>query len=60
MLVSPDVKATVFFYVVASHNTISATIIQEKEVDIEAQQFPVQFISKVLIESKFNMSEMEK
>jgi hypothetical protein len=36
-MVYPDAKVTLFLYVFESHNILSATLVQKKEVDHKAQ-----------------------
>jgi hypothetical protein len=51
-------------YVLATHPTVSGALVAEKEITqngkIAKQQFPVYFISEVLMGSKRFYSEMEK
>jgi hypothetical protein len=47
-------------YVVASHATVSAALVQERQDDQVKKLVPVYFVSEVLSPSKRNYTELEK
>jgi hypothetical protein len=59
-LTPPSLGTPLLLYVVASHVTVSATLVQEKQDGQVKKQAPVYFISEVLSPSKKNYTEMEK
>jgi hypothetical protein len=60
ILVNLDPKGTLLLYIVASHNVISVALVQNKEIEGMALQYPVYFVSKVLTKSKSNLPNMKK
>jgi ribonuclease HI len=52
--------APLLLYVAASHATVSATLVQEKQDGQAKKQVPVYFVSEVLSPSKKNYTELEK
>jgi hypothetical protein len=52
--------APLLLYVVASHSTVSAALVKEKQDSQVKKQAPVYFVSKVLSLSKKNYTELEK
>jgi hypothetical protein len=59
-LTSPDPSLPLLLYIVATHCTVSATLVQEQDRDDKNQQCPVYYIYEVLTTSKCNMTELEK
>jgi hypothetical protein len=59
-LTPPSSGALLLLYVAASHATVSATLVQEKQEGQVKKQAPVYFISEVLSPSKKNYTELEK
>lgn len=59
-MASPDPASALLLYVAASHNAVSAALVQEKLKDGRVQEQLVYFASKVLSTSKCNMTEMAK
>jgi hypothetical protein len=53
-------RAPLLLYVAASHSTVSAALVQEKQDGQVKRQAPVYFVSKVLILSKKKYTELEK
>ena len=59
-LTPPSSGAPLLLYVVASHATVSVTLVQEKQDGQTKKQAPVYFVSEVLSPSKKNYTELEK
>jgi hypothetical protein len=59
-LTSPDPSLPLLLYIVASHCTVSATLVQEQDKDGIKQQCLVYYVSEVLTTSKCNMTKLEK
>jgi hypothetical protein len=59
-LTPPSSRAPLLLYVVASHATVSAALVQEKQDGQAKKQVPVYFVSEVLSPSKRNYIELEK
>ena len=59
-LTPPTPGAPLLLYVAASHSAVSAALVQEKLEGQNKKQVPVYFVSKVLILSKKNYTELEK
>jgi hypothetical protein len=59
-LTLPSLGAPLLLYVVASHSTVSAALVQEKLDGQIKKQAPVYFVSEVLSLSKKNYTELEK
>jgi hypothetical protein len=59
-LTPPSSGVLLLLYVVASHATVSATLVQEKQDEQTKKQVPIYFISEVLSISKRNYIELEK
>jgi hypothetical protein len=59
-LTPPSSGALLLLYVATSHVAVSAALVQEKQEGQVKRQAPVYFISKVLIPSKKNYTELEK
>jgi hypothetical protein len=59
-LTSPDLEITLLLYITALPSAVNASLVQEKAKDDKAHQCLVYFVSKVLISSKCNMTELEK
>jgi ribonuclease HI len=59
-LTAPSSEALLLLYVAASHATVSAALVQEKQEGQVKKQAPVYFVSEVLCPSKKNYTELEK
>jgi hypothetical protein len=59
-LTPPSRGAPLLLYVAASHDAVSASLVQERQYDQTKKQVPVYFVSEVLIPSKRNYTDMEK
>jgi ribonuclease HI len=59
-LTPPSSRAPLLLYVAASHATVSATLVQEKQEGQVKKQAPVYFVSEVLSPSKKNYTELKK
>jgi hypothetical protein len=59
-LTPPSTGTPLLLYVAASHSTVSATLVQEKQDGQVKIQTPVYFVSEVLSLSKKNYTELEK
>jgi hypothetical protein len=59
-LTPPSSGAPLLLYVAASHDTVSAALVQEKQEGQVKMQAPVYFVSEVLSLSKKNYIELEK
>jgi hypothetical protein len=59
-MTAPSPGAPLLLYVVASHSTVSAALVQEKQDGQTKKQVPVYFVSEVLGPSKRNYRELEK
>jgi hypothetical protein len=59
-LTPPSPVALLLLYVIASHSTVSAVLVQEKLDGQVKKQAPVYFVSKVLSLSKKNYTKLEK
>jgi hypothetical protein len=59
-LTPPSLGAPLLLYVAASHSTVSAALVQEKQDGQVKKQALVYFVSKVLSLSKKNYTELEK
>jgi hypothetical protein len=59
-LTPPSLGAPLLLYVVASHATVNAALVQEKQDGQAKKQVQVYFVSKVLSPSKTNYIELEK
>jgi hypothetical protein len=59
-LTPPSSGAPLLLYVAASHATVSATLVQEKQDGQAKRQVPMYFVSEVLSSSKKNYTELEK
>jgi hypothetical protein len=59
-LTPPSLGAPLLLYVAASHSTVSAALVQEKQDGQVKKQAPVYFVSEVLSLSKKNYTELEK
>jgi hypothetical protein len=59
-LTSPDPSLLLLLYIAASHCAVSAALVQEQDRDGKSQQCPVYYVSKVIMASKCNMTELEK
>jgi hypothetical protein len=59
-LTPPSLGTPLLLYVAASHATVSATLVQEKQEGQVKKQAPVYFVSEVLSPSKKNYIELEK
>jgi hypothetical protein len=59
-LTPPSSGTSLLLYVVASHSTVSAALVQENQDGQVKRQALVYFISKVLSLSKQNYTELEK
>jgi hypothetical protein len=59
-LTPPLLGAPLLLYVAASHATVSASLVQEKQDGQAKKQVPVYFISEVLSPSKRNYKELDK
>jgi hypothetical protein len=59
-LTPPVPGAPLLLYVAASHSAVSAALVQEKMEGQLKKQVLVYFVSKVLILSKKNYTELEK
>jgi hypothetical protein len=59
-LTPPSLGAPLLLYVAASHSTVSAALVLEKQDGQVKRQAPVYFISEVLSLSKRNYTELEK
>jgi hypothetical protein len=59
-LTPPASGAPLLLYVVASHSTVSATLVQEKLEGQTKKQAPIYSVSEVLSLSKKNYTELEK
>jgi hypothetical protein len=59
-LTPPSSGTPLLLYVAASHSTVSAALVQEKQDGHVKRQAPVYFVSKVLSLSKKNCTELEK
>jgi ribonuclease HI len=59
-LTPPSPGAPLLLYVAASHSTVSAALVQEKQDGQVKKQAPVYFFSDVLSLSKKNCTELEK
>jgi hypothetical protein len=59
-LTPPSSESPLLLYVVASHDAISAALVEEKQEGHTRKQVPVYFISEVLSASKKNYKEIEK
>jgi hypothetical protein len=59
-LIPPSPGAPLLLYVAASHSTVSAALVQEKQDGHVKKQAPVYFVSEVLSLSKKNYTELEK
>jgi hypothetical protein len=58
-LTPPSSGAPLLLYVVVSHSTVSAALVQEKQDGQIKRQAPVYFVSEVLSLSKKNYTELE-
>jgi hypothetical protein len=56
----PSSGTPLLLYVAASHATVSAALVQEKQDGQIKKQAPVYFVSEVLNPSKKNYTELEK
>jgi hypothetical protein len=59
-LTSPDPSLPLLLYIAASPCAVSATLVQEQDREGTSWQCPVYYVSKVLMASKCNMTELEK
>jgi hypothetical protein len=59
-LTPPSSRTPLLLYVAASHSTVSATLVQEKQDGQVKRQAPLYFVSEVLSLSKKNYTELEK
>jgi hypothetical protein len=59
-LTPPSSGAPLLLYVAASHDAVSATLVQEKQDGQAKKQVPVYFVFEVLSPSKKNYTELEK
>jgi ribonuclease HI len=59
-LTPPSRGAPLLLYVAASHSTVSAALVQEKQDGQVKKQAPIYFVSEVLSLSKKNYTELEK
>jgi hypothetical protein len=59
-LTPPSLEAPLLLYAAASHSTVSAALVQEKQDGQVKKQAPVYFVSEVLSLSKKNYIELEK
>jgi ribonuclease HI len=59
-LTPPSLGTPLLLYVAASHSTVSAALVQEKQDGQVKKQAPVYFVSEVLSLSKRNYIELEK
>jgi hypothetical protein len=59
-LTPPSFGAPLLLYVAASHATVSAALMQEKQDEQSKKQVPIYFFSEVLSPSKTNYTELEK
>jgi hypothetical protein len=59
-LTPPSSGAPLLLYVAASHATVSAALMQEKQDEQSKKQVPIYFFSEVLSPSKTNYTELEK
>jgi hypothetical protein len=59
-LTPPSSGTPLLLYVAASHATVSAALVQEKDDGQARKQVPVYFVSEVLSASKKNYTELEK
>ena len=59
-LSSPGESAKLLLYVSASDSTVSAALVEEKELDRKLRQVPMYFVSEALSGAKKFYSELEK
>jgi ribonuclease HI len=59
-LTSPDPSLPLLLYIVASPCAVSAALVQERDSEGKSRQCLVYYVSKVLMSSKCNMTELEK
>jgi hypothetical protein len=59
-LTPPSSGAPLLLYVAASHATVSAALVEEKQVGQIKKQVPIYFVSEVLSPSNKNYTELEK
>jgi hypothetical protein len=60
ILTSSDPSLPLLLYIAASPYAVSATLVQEQDIEGTTQQCPVYYVSEVLTTSKCNMTELEK
>jgi hypothetical protein len=60
ILTSPDSSLPLLLYVAASPHAVSTALVQEQHREGTTRQCPVYYVSKVLMTSKCNMTELEK
>jgi hypothetical protein len=60
ILTSPDPLLPLLLYIAASPCAVSAALVQEQDIEGMTRQCPVYYVSKVLMTSKCNMTELEK
>jgi hypothetical protein len=59
-LTSPDPSLPLLLYIAASPYAVSAALVQERNSEGKSRQCPVYYVSKVVMASKCNMTEIEK
>jgi ribonuclease HI len=59
-LASPDPSLPLLLYIAALPCAVSAALVQEQDREGTTRQCPVYYVSKVLMASKCNMTELEK
>jgi ribonuclease HI len=60
ILTSPDPSLPLLLYIAASPHAVSAALVQEQNREGTTRQYPVYYVSEVLMASKCNMTELEK
>jgi hypothetical protein len=58
-LTSPSSGTPLLLYVAASHTTVNAALVQEKQNGQAKKQVPIYFVSEILSPSKKNYTELE-